>query len=44
MKDPAFVQGLKAIPMPIKVPKLGEFSQYLAESYEAFGKYIDELG
>ena len=44
MKDPAFVQGLKAIPMPVKYRSSAEFSQFLTEGYEAFGKYIDELG
>lgn len=44
MKDPAFIQGMKSIPMPIKYRNSSDFSQFLAEGYEAVGKYIEELG
>lgn len=44
MGDPAFIQGMKAVPMPIKYRNSADFSQFLAEGYEAVGKYIEELG
>ncbi|OGQ85098.1 MAG: hypothetical protein A3G40_01905 [Deltaproteobacteria bacterium RIFCSPLOWO2_12_FULL_57_22] len=43
MKDPAFIQGMKSIPMPIKYRNSSDFGQYLAEGYEAVGKYVEEL-
>ncbi len=44
MKEDAFIQGMKAIEMPMKYRNASDFSQYLSEGYEAVGKYIEELG
>jgi len=44
MKDPAFIQGMKSIEMPIKYRNAADFSRFLAENYEAIGKYIEQLG
>lgn len=44
MKDQAFIQGMKSIEMPVKYRNALEFSQFLSESYEAVGNYIEELG
>ncbi len=43
MKDPAFIQGMKTIEMPVKYRNAAHFSQFLSESYEAVGQYIQEL-
>lgn len=44
MKDPAFLQGMKSIEMPVRYRNAANFSQFLTESYEAVGDYIKELG
>lgn len=44
MKDPAFIQGMKSLEMPIKYRNASDFSQFLSDGYEAMGKYIEELG
>ncbi len=44
MKDPAFIQGMRSIEMPIKYRNSSDFTRFLSDGYEAMGKYIDELG
>jgi tripartite-type tricarboxylate transporter receptor subunit TctC len=44
MKDPAFIQGMRTIEMPMKYRNSSEFSQFLSEGYDAVGHYIEDLG